>query len=233
MQQHLRALGFRSEIYVEHVGPGLESRVLPHTQYRWSRSDSFIVHHSMGHDLGEWVKALPRPKLLVYHNVTPAEFFPEHSRTRHYATLGREMLDDYLPHFDGALADSELNGQELRERGYPHVAVVPVLFDLDELRMAEWSLNDRDEDSFTILFVGRMVENKRQLEFLGVMRHLERLTERPTRLVLVGDDQSSYGHQLRQQVADSGLGHRVHVTGKVSRSELLGWYRRADAFLSL
>lgn len=233
MQQHLRALGFQSEIFVEHVGAGLEGRVLPHSGYRWSRSDSFIVHHSMGHDLGDWVKALPRPKLLMYHNVTPAEFFPEGSQTRRYAALGRAMLDEYRAHFDGALAVSELNAEELRERGYPHVSVVPVLFDLDELRAAEWSLTDRDETSFTVLFVGRIAENKRQLEFLEVMRRIEGLTERPTRLILVGDDHGPYGQELRRQIASSGLEHRVQVTGKVPRSELLGWYRRADVFLSL
>ena len=233
MQQHLRALGFRSEIYVEHVGADLENSVLPHTQYRWSGSDAFLVHHSMGHDLGEWVKALPRPKLLVYHNITPAEFFPEGSRTRHYAELGRAMLDEYRPHFAGAIADSELNAQELRERGYAHVSVVPILFDLDELHTAEWTLSDRDKASFTILFVGRMVENKRQHEFLEVMHQLGGMSERPTRLVFVGDDQSPYGLQFRQRLADSGLGHRVQVTGKIPRRELLGWYRRADAFLSL
>jgi glycosyltransferase involved in cell wall biosynthesis len=233
MQEHLRALGFQSEIFVEHVGAGLEGRVLPHTQYRWSRRDAFIVHHSMGHDLGDWVKGLPRPKLLVYHNVTPAEFFPEGSGTRHYATLGRAMLDDFRPHFDAAIAVSELNAQELRERGYANVSVVPILFDLDELRTSEWALTDRDEASFTILFVGRVSENKRQHEFLEVMRQLERMMERPSRLVLVGDDRTPYGQQLRQRIEDAGLGHRVLVTGKIPRPELLGWYRRADAFLSL
>jgi glycosyltransferase involved in cell wall biosynthesis len=233
MQRHLRALGFQSEIFVEHVGTGLEGTVRPHFDYRPSRRDAFIVHHSMGHELGEWVKALPRPKLLAYHNVTPAEFFPEGSPTRHYAALGRRLLDEYLPHFDGAIAASELNALELRERGYNQVSVVPLLFDLDELRQAPWTLPDTDTESFTILFVGRLVENKRQHELVDVLHHLTRMTDRTARLVLVGGENGAYGQRVREQIAARGVEGRVLLTGKVPQAELIGWYRRADAFVCL
>ena len=233
MQRHLRALGFESEVFVEHVGGGLEGAVRPHLDYRPSRGDAFIVHHSMGHDLGEWVSALPRPKLLAYHNVTPAEFFPEGSPTRHYAALGRALLDKYLPHFDGAIADSELNAVELREHGYKQVSVVPLLLDLEELREAPSTLPDLDTESFTVLFVGRVVENKRQQELVDVIYHLTRMTTRAVRLVLVGGESGAYGEQVREQISARGVEGQVLLTGKVPRAELIGWYRRADAFLCL
>jgi len=233
MQGHLRALGFKSEIFVEHVGPGLEGAVRPHLDYRRSRGDAFIVHHSMGHDLGDWVSALPRPKLLAYHNITPAEFFPEGSSTRHYAALGRALLDEYLPHFDGAIADSELNASELRQRGYDPVSVVPLLVDLDKLRQAQSALPDPDTGSFTVLFVGRLVENKRQHELVDVVHHLASMTDRAVRLVLIGDESAAYGQRVREQIAARGVEGHVLVTGKVPREELIGWYRRADAFVCL
>lgn len=235
-QRFLKELGFASEIFVEHIGAGLEGQLRAYREWQPAGGEAFIVHHSMGHDLTEWVLRLPSPKVLLYHNITPAEFFPPHSEQAKYSAIGRKQLNAFRGHFAAAICDSELNAAELRALGYANVSVVPLLLDLAQLRAAPWvAQGEGDTEAFTVLFVGRIVPNKCQHDLIEVIGHLARMTDRRVQLVLVGSYEANgdYFRRLTGLIASRGLQGRVRFTGRVSNEELIGWYRRADALLCL
>ena len=65
-----------------------------------------LVAHSMGYDAFERVKALPVPKVLVYHNITPPEFLDHVPVAQRYAELGRAQLAEWRSHVAATLAIS-------------------------------------------------------------------------------------------------------------------------------
>jgi glycosyltransferase involved in cell wall biosynthesis len=235
-RQLLRELGFESDVYVQHVGPGLEGDLLPHTALRPDGA-VLLVHHSHGHEVEAWLRDLPARQLLVYHNITPARYFHPDSLHHRYSILGREMLSRYRAWMPAALADSEHNAAELRALGYRDVRVVPLLFDLDAIRRAPHARPETlgDDGAFHALFVGRIAANKCQHELVQVAWYLRQLMGRPVRLALVGAyrEPDAYYRYLRDVIDRLDLNGEVRLTGHVADEELYGWYRRADVFVCL
>ena len=227
----LRGLGYRSEIFVEHRGAGLEGEVRTLDELPAHDDYVLIVRHSMGYDAIERVMDLAAPKVLVYHNITPPEFLGESRVLQRYARLGREQLALWRPQAMAALADSEFNALELRALGFDPVRACPLLFDVRGMR-AERAAGGGEP--FTVLFVGRIIEHKGQLELLRAFAVFAAAFERPSRLVLVGrDGEERYAGELRAEVRRQGLERQVVITGGVSDAERDAWFGRADLYVSL
>jgi glycosyltransferase involved in cell wall biosynthesis len=234
IQRLLRQLGFESEIFVEHRSPELADRLrlideLPqHEQY------VLLVHHSMGYNGFDRITRVPAAKLLIYHNITPAELFPDDRHTQHYIKLGHEQLSEWRPMIAAALAVSEFNAIELRRLGYDPVHTCPLLFDIEEMLKETVELSGPREP-FTILFVGRIVPSKAQADLVDAFAVFRKAFGKPCRLVLVGrtDSDQSYTNRLIQHREQQGIGDSVLLTGSVSDQELHEWYRRADLYVSL
>jgi len=237
IQEILRSFGFVSEIYAEYVAPELAGRISHYSTFRPHQDDVLLVHHSMGHDRTDWILQLPVTRFLVYHNITPAEFFPPDNPFHHYAKLGRKQLIEFRPAMRAAIADSPYNADELTDLGYDDVTVIPLLMDVDRLQAMEPDpkiFNGRGEQ-LTVLFVGRISPNKCQHDLLPVIDVLRQTAARPARLVLVGgyEAEDPYVLRLKQEIRSSGLREHVLLTGKVSDSVLVGWYCAADVFLCM
>jgi len=237
IKRMLCRLGFVSEIYVEQVAPELAGQLQPYKNLKPKPHDLLLIHHSMGHDLVDWLLGLPGKKILVYHNITPAHFFPEASPHRYYSILGREQLTTLLPAMASAICDSRFNADELVSCGYTDVHEIPLLLDIDALQHRQWD-NDVVIESagiHTILFVGRVVSNKCQEDLIRVARHLKQMMDRPFQLVLVGgySENDPCYCQLRSLIAAFGLKDCIRFTGKISDARLHGWYRAADLFLCM
>ena len=236
-QSILREIGFASEIFVEHVAPELAEKLKPYRSWNPTPSDVLLLHHSMGHDLDDWIDKLPSKKILVYHNITPPEFFAPDSPFRHYSAKGLEQLHRFRASIHSAIADSELNADDLRAAGYRNVEVIPLLVDVQALWNKPWNheLVRRESEVFTVLFVGRIAPNKCQHELVTVATWLRRVLRRPFQVVCVGsyDETDPYFQRILAEVAAAGLSDRFHFTGKVSEADLYGWYRAAAAFLCL
>ena len=236
-QKILRGLGYRSEIYVEHRDESLADRLLllddlpPHGDY------VLIVRHSLGYRQAERVAALPAPKILIYHNITPARFLRSIPALAELADLGRSQLDFWRPRVAAVLADSNFNALELYQHGYEGVAVCPLLFDVDALQARARPGHKRYESSpYTVLFVGRVVESKAQMDLVDAFDAFRRLYTRPCRLVLVGRFEGggeAYAQDLFERIGEHGLRQMVELTGQVTDDALAGWYDRADLFVSL
>ncbi|MEQ5801214.1 glycosyltransferase family 4 protein [Halomonas sp. H10-9-1] len=248
IQRLLQELGFDSHIYAASIPAAMAERVRPcHALERCDPEDTLLLqHHSMGHDLGDWLSRLGVPRALVYHNITPAGFFSPGSDLHHYATLGREQLVQWRDEFRAVLAVSEYNAEDLVALGYAREAIttLPLLVDLERLAEAPEKLPEpaaRLHPALAerpyLLFVGRLVENKRQHLLLEALWHLQRMQARhgggpPAMLVLAGGgERSDYGHFLRQRLHQLQLDDSVVMPGKVDDALLQGLYRRSAAFV--
>uniref|UniRef100_UPI0026273BBC glycosyltransferase family 4 protein n=1 Tax=Desulfurobacterium sp. TaxID=2004706 RepID=UPI0026273BBC len=236
----LRKLGFKSEIYVEHVDRKLKKELKHYSQYKTDPENVLLVHHSLGHDLDSWLKSLKDKIVLVYHNITPERFFPEDSLLRKYARKGREQLKLLKEISVAAIADSKVNKQELISLGFlpEKVWVIPLLFDLEKIRNHPYNprIIDKYGTSFNVLFVGRVVGNKKQDELVDIFSYFKKLSDKPSRLILVGGTTDlSYERLVKDKVKKYGLklGEDVLLTGRIPYKDLYAYYRCADVFVCM
>ena len=166
IQAVLRRAGFESEIFVETA----DYRVEPLTRdYRElvdaSHPDNLLLHHfSIGSRASRTAFALPDRMALIYHNITPPEYFVGVHRTLvRQCYRGRRELSAYVNRCDLALGDSEFNRQELESFGFVPTAVLPVVPDFSHLdRPPNRIVAGEFDDAWTnVLFVGRVIPNKR------------------------------------------------------------------------
>lgn len=234
----LAELGYASQVHAGRVPPALRNRILPLAELTPTSADWLCYHHAVGSPLGDYLIAWPGHKLLIYHNITPPEFFaPDHPWIA-LLRLGREQLQRWQRdrRFMAVLADSRFNADELRQIGYPCVAEIPLLLDPARWMRMSWdqSLVDSRRHLFTVLFVGRIVENKRQLELVALFDDFRRACPRACELVLVGDMPSQkYAQRLRTEIERRQLQGYVTLAGRLSDSDLVALYRSADAYVSL
>jgi glycosyltransferase involved in cell wall biosynthesis len=237
VQRTLRGLGYDSEIFVEHRDPALADRLFEVTDLPRHNDYVLIVHHSIGYDICDRIAALPVNKVLMYHNITPPEFLKDAPALADYAALGRAQLDLLRGKVVSALADSEYNVEELLAAGFDSPVACPFLFDVDELLAKAGTRRDHSPDApFTVLFVGRIVSSKGQADLVDAFAEFCQRYRAPARLALVGriakpDD--PYLVEIKQRIAQHGLGDSVILTGAVSQEELRRWYAASDVYVSL
>ena len=128
-------------------------------------ADNLLIHHfSLGSRASRTAFALPCRMMLVYHNITPPEYFlGVHEQLVRQCFYGRRELLPYRSRCELAVGDSEFNRQELDALGFPRTAVLPVVPDFSHLEVTPDSrvLDAYDDDWTNLLFVGRLIPNKR------------------------------------------------------------------------
>jgi glycosyltransferase involved in cell wall biosynthesis len=232
----LRNLGFVSEIYSETIPDDLKHEVKDISELKEQPNTLLFSHHCLGYDRWKWLIELRLPKVMVYHNITPVHLLPDAGDIRRWAELGREQLRDWPPYFLGAIGVSELNSGELQQAGYQNIATIPMLVDFEKIQAVTASTQEyaHFSDAYTLLFVGRVCENKAQLELVEALYHLKRMRKMPVRLVLAGAITSGeYRNQIEARLREWDLIDDVQITGKVSEQQLAALYRSADAFVCL
>lgn len=236
IRELLHDLGFASEIYCMQVAPELAGVLRQAETYPDAPDQLLLLHHSLGHNHGDWVEALQSRLIMVYHNITPAEFFPPGSPLRFYAELGRKQLAGWSGRFIGAIGDSGYNTQELLQLGYARAQTIPLLTDTSRLRKirADEALMARLDGAFNMVFVGRIAENKCQHDLIKIFSHLRCRLDVPARLILAGDtSSSSYLTHLHALCDELHLGDSVVFTGKITDAALSAIYRMADVYVSM
>jgi glycosyltransferase involved in cell wall biosynthesis len=237
IQRALRRAGFESDIFVETADRRLE----PNTRdYRElvdaSHPDNLLLHHfSIGSKASRTAYAVPDRMALIYHNITPPEYFVGVHRTlARQCFRGRRELRAYIDRCDLALGDSEFNRADLEQLGFMRTAVLPVVPDFSHLDgPADRFVADQFDDDWTnILFVGRVIANKK-IEDLIRFFHAYQTEHNPrSRLVIVGIFSlfERYMASLNHLAAELDLTD-VHFTGHVTDEELVAYYEVADLFL--
>ena len=237
IQRVLRAAGYESDIFVETADPRLESLTRDYRELiDVSHPENLLLHHfSIGSKASRTAYALPDRMALIYHNITPPEYFAAVHRTlARQCFRGRREIHAYVDRCDMALGDSEFNRQDLESLGFDHTAVLPVVPDLSHLDdPADWFVAQQFDDEWTnILFVGRVIANKKIEDVIRCF-HAYHTTFNPrSRLIIAGVFNlfERYFAALTHLVNQLGLQH-VHFAGHVSDAELIAYYEVADLFL--
>ncbi len=236
IRTQLRAMGYRSEIYVEHLDPGLEGDLHRLDDLPSGCDYVLILHLSMGFDAYERILQMPAPKVLMYHNITPSALFADQPVMQRYAELGREQLAGLRGHVVAALADSDYNVLELRAAGFDDAQACTLLFDLPTLQARRASAPRDAGHPFTLLFVGRVIASKAQADLLEAFARFRALHPGPSRLVLVGRRDGvgeDYARGIDARIEALGLQDAVTLTGLVTDAELAAHYQDADLYVSL
>ncbi len=233
----LRASGFDSAIVVETADPRLEPRTVDYRDIvgEVDEHDLLIHHFSLGSRASRTAFALPCRMALVYHNITPPEYFlGVHDQLVRQCYHGRRELLAYRTRCELALGDSDFNRRELEALGFSPAAVLPVVPDFSHLDVDgdPRILANYDDDRTNVLFVGRLIPNKRPDDLIRFFHAYQTLYNPRSRLILAG----SYGGfdlylaQLHALVAALGV-RDVHILGQVTNEELTSLYDCADLFL--
>src|SRR5438270_3615940 len=237
VQSILREIGFQSEIFAQHVDPALKGKILPLKHLSLSSNDLLMIHHSMGHDVLHRLAELRCRKFLIYHSITPPQFFSENEEFYRYSIKGYKQIAELRDIVEAAIAVSPFNARQLEQRGYTDVSIIPLLKDFTADRYAPHSRSLYFDLSpvLRLLFVGRVVRHKCQHELIEFVNRVRAIAGIPLQLVLVGpyDEGSAYKAQLDRLVSSLGLQQMVNFTGRVPDAELFGWFRSASAYVSL
>jgi len=237
IQRVLRAAGYDSDIFVEAADHRLEALTRDYRELiDASHRDNLLLHHfSIGSKASRIAYALPDRMALIYHNITPPEYFAGvHRILARECYQGRREIHAYADRCDLALGDSEFNRQDLESLGFTRTAVLPVVPDFSHLdEPADRFVAQRFDDEWTnIVFVGRVIANKKIEDLVRFFHAYQTLVNPRSRLLIVGVFSlfERYFAAVTNLVDDLKLTN-VHFVGHVSNAELVAYYELADLFL--
>jgi glycosyltransferase involved in cell wall biosynthesis len=236
----LRGQGHDSDLFALTIDDDMRGEARSFADPAAHRGDVTIFHFALPSPMTAAFAALPRGRVLQYHNITPARFFaPYDPGTFRLAALGRRELASISGHTDVALGDSEYNRQELDALGFRDTGVFPVAVNVDRIingprvpALETW-LND---GLTNFLFVGRIVPNKKIEDIIRLAEHYKRYVDAHYRFIFVGryDVVPRYTYMLRAFISELGwLPDRFLFTGAVPDEELATYYRYSSVYLSM
>ncbi|MBI4666509.1 MAG: glycosyltransferase [Nitrospinae bacterium] len=228
----LRSWGYESDIFADVVHPKLTAR--DYREYEKEPDGSWLIYHySTGSPVNWYALEHGRNVILMYHNITPAEFFDGYDReAAQRCQEGRELLGLFAGRVKFAMAGSAYNEDELKTLGFARTAVVPYILDFD--RMTDSGNHYYNDGKTNILFVGRVAPNKRHEDLITTFHHYKRHLDPDSRLIMVGgyDPNGLYYRSLKNLAAGLDLSD-VIFTGPVADEALGGYFAGASLFLCL
>jgi glycosyltransferase involved in cell wall biosynthesis len=202
----------------------------------FAESQAVVYHHSIGSDMTAAVRRFEKSKALIYHNITPAEFYDEYSpKIAAMLRRGRDGFSEMAPDFPLALGVSRYNAAELEAIGFNEPGVLPLC--IDPARFAEpdpVTLEALSDGRTNILFVGQTAPHKKQDDLIRAFRRYLEL-DRGARLILIGGcaPDNPYSVALDELVRSLGIEDSVLRPGFVSEAQLVASYQTAHLFWSM
>jgi glycosyltransferase involved in cell wall biosynthesis len=240
MKRFFLSQGFRSEIYCLTRDDGLEKDARLFSEFpEPGPSDVTILHFALASPLSKAFGDLPSRRVILYHNLTPPEFFESYSQEMaRISRIGREDLISLVPRVNLALADSEFNRRELVQVGFKKTHVFPLFVDFGkyEKPMSRFLYDFFRDDRINILFVGRIVPNKRIDDLIRVVFYYKKYISPLVRLIVVGKTSSlpKYYESLVNLADEFYLKpEEICFTGHLPDEDMFSLYKAADVFLSM
>ncbi len=233
----LRKAGYRSDIFAQHVDFRVRDQCRLYESGVILESDGLIYHHSIGSEVTLAAVAHSGPKCLVYHNITPAEFFkpyrPELARLLRH---GREELWNLARSFPISVGDSTYNVEELALNGFVSPGVLPLAIDPKQWSTVpdEAVMSQLSDGKHNVLFVGRYAPNKCQHHLVEAFANYLML-DPDARLILVGNGEplDPYVQYLQQCIDYYGIREFTIMPGHINQAQLHAYYRTAHLFWSM
>lgn len=238
LREIFRRWGHNSEIYADpsHVSPSLKTDCRSLADYTAGESDICLHHYGIASPAAEVFLAAAAKKIMVYHNITPAEYFVGFDdAVAAQLRAARLALRDVARRSNAVWTVSQFNAAELKAEGINGVKVFPLPFSPERLDMPP---DTRVIANFpgplkNILFVGRIAPNKRVEDLILAFAWYHRAINPYSRLLIVGSHRSAprYFTMLRMLVGDLDLPN-VCFEGFASPAGLRAYYRVADLYVS-
>jgi len=241
MRRHFREWGHASEIFSEtrRINPDHREEVKDISVLRavCGAEDVAILHLSIGSAVNDLFPELPCRKVILYHNITPPEYFRglQEEIARHLAR-GREQMRKLAGVADVVLADSAFNARELEALGYGNVGVLPLMLDLSRVRVKPHgpTLRRYRDGVKNILFVGRCAPNKCIHDLIHAFYYFKTFVEPGSRLLHVGSSGGlEHYHALLLATSRDLELDDVNLLGSAEQDELAAFYQTADLFLCM
>lgn len=236
----LRSAGHESDLFALTMDDELRGEVRMFSDPDARRGDVTIFHFALPSPMTESFATLDGARVLQYHNITPAAFFaPYDAGLFRLAALGRQELRSLVGRVDLALGDSDFNRQELEGMGFAPTGVMPIAVNTERITEAPRRPaleNILGDGLINILFVGRIVPNKRIEDHIRLAELYKRYVDSYYRFVFVGryDGLPRYYAQVRALITEfQMLPDRFWFTGPVPDEDLAAFYRWADVYVSL
>ena len=243
LRDELRAMGLGSDIFYLNAssdargwGRPIEDLDDEDPDGRW-----LLYQLSIGSPAAEVFAGRPEPKLVDYHNITPAALLDDwEPDVAEELRLGRSQLEWLAGCTTFALADSAFNQAELVAAGYRATALGPLLVDYEAMAgagdpaVAGRLAGDRRAGGHDLLFVGKVAPHKAQHDLVKALAVYRRLYDPDARLRLVGGPiGEAYPEALGRFCEALGLAQAVDFAGSVGHQQLVAYYRHADVFVCL
>lgn len=241
MRALFRRWGYESQIYSERkrILPELrsEARDLAAGRGDFRPDDVVLLHLSIGSDVNDLFPQLPGRKALLYHNITPPEYFRGvQEQTASLLDRGRRQARALAGAAAVVMADSRFNAGEIAAMGHANPQVLPLVLDFSMLRSRpdRRILRQYRDGLANILFVGRCAPNKKIEDLLNAFYYFQRYVQPASRLIHVGSHagMEQYHALLLTRSRELQL-KNVEFVGAVSQDELNAYYAVARAFLCL
>lgn len=233
-------MGYTTEIYAENIDKRLPDGIAQKAEKLrdLKKDDVLIYHKSTGTDLTFKIDSYKCRRIMVYHNITPPEFFRPYSTAATQLTeLGYKGVEYLRDKVDYVLAVSAYNKAELVRMGYTcPIDIRPILIKFDDYKQTpdEATIKKYSDGKKNLVFVGRIAPNKKQENLIRAFYCYKKLNP-DSRLILVGSSKGmeNYHERLVKYANALGIGDDVIFPGHIKFSEILAYYRLADAFVCM
>ncbi len=234
-------MGYKTGIYAENIDIRIKNSHIHEISKlpKLSKDDIVIFNHSTGTEICDMLPKLDCRKLMIYHNITPPEFFSKFcllsEATTKWGYDGTKKIKDEIDH---VMAVSEYNAADLREMGYScPMTVRPILIPFDDYKKEpdKHILEKYKDDGYTnIVFVGRIAPNKKQEDLIKAFAYYKKHVNSKSRLILVGNDGGMEKYSLAlKKYAAALMVDDIVFTGHIRFNEILAYYKIADVFLCM
>ena len=175
-------MGLQTAVYAENIAPKVkEPDCMTLEHFPKLHDDDIIIYHmGNGTPLNEAVTRLDCRKIMIYHNITPYEFF--HLDSPSSAENCRKGLHDVKTvmkgKFNACIADSAFNKSDLVRMGYKadSISVIPVIVPFDDYKQKpDTGMMEELSDGMTnIVFVGRIAPNKKHEDLIRIFAYYKK-----------------------------------------------------------
>ena len=235
----LRKYDSRTQILAVNIGSAIhEDFVKKLSDLSFVRPDDVVIYHMCERSIiNALLKNLNCRKIAIYHNTTPAYFFKGIDLNMYSRQIqSAKEISGMRDVFDLCVAVSQFNKNDLLKMGYAEnkIEVLPLIIPTYEYTVGAEQIQPYFNDGLVnILFVGRIVPNKKQEDIIRIFAYYQKFINKESRLILVGSPFSEkYLSALKAYVQDIGVSDVVFISG-LSFSDIKRIYKSADLFLCM
>ncbi len=241
MQEVLRSLGIRSEIYSDEIKGELQGLAHPFakfTRQRYRRRRYIMYQASTGSPIVRYLLGRHEPILINYHNITPKDILGRWDvGVAMVVGQGVKQLSVLKDRIIGAISVSEYNKWCLKQEGiteHSFVAAPYIPLPRKSGTSLEAQLDKSNQQVSKWLFVGRIAPNKAQHDIIKAFSAYRMGWDPNARLTLVGSVSSErYARSLEELIRNLGIVESVDLTGPIDDAGLERHYREATVFVCL